>query len=213
MRLLPFAAAARTADPLFTIRFRSAFLPGVSAKGHVRGSASARLGQVQGGSRRMRPPKFLPTGHGGGARVRPRFRPARSLSIRTADEQEELAQTVRGGVSADGYPMAGDDPPAPLTSGIDRALRLSTAAAVLAATLTANMAQGWSHGPVGAVIAAWPAVSLVGSYELLLWLIRTYGTADRGPSAGHLRSGAAYCSTPRPVPARAADGERPGGSE
>jgi len=32
------------------------------------------------------------------------------------------------------------------------------------ATLAANMAQGWSHGPVGAVIAAWPAVSLVGSY-------------------------------------------------
>ena len=36
----------------------------------------------------------------------------------------------------------------------------------IAATLTANMAQGWSHGPVGAVVAAWPAVSLVGSYEL-----------------------------------------------
>jgi len=41
------------------------------------------------------------------------------------------------------------------------------------ATLAANMAQGWSHGPVGAVIAAWPAVSLVGSYELLVWIIRT----------------------------------------
>jgi uncharacterized protein DUF2637 len=35
----------------------------------------------------------------------------------------------------------------------------------IVATLAANMAQGWSHGPVGAVIAAWPAVSLVGSYE------------------------------------------------
>jgi len=32
------------------------------------------------------------------------------------------------------------------------------------ATLAANMAQRWSHGPVGAIIAAWPAVSLVGSY-------------------------------------------------
>lgn len=41
------------------------------------------------------------------------------------------------------------------------------------ATLTANVAQGWSHGPVGAVVAAWPAVSLVGSYELLVWIIRT----------------------------------------
>jgi len=36
----------------------------------------------------------------------------------------------------------------------------------IVATLAANMAQGWSHGPVGAVVAAWPAASLVGSYEL-----------------------------------------------
>src|SRR5438876_7765922 len=81
----------------------------------------------------------------------------------------------------------------------------------IAATLTANMAQGWSHGPVGAVIAAWPAVSLVGSYELLVWLIRTCGAAGRGPSAGHLCAGAAYCAAARP--ALAADGERLGWSE
>ena len=42
----------------------------------------------------------------------------------------------------------------------------------IVATLAANMAQGWSHGPVGAVIAAWPAVSLVGSYELSLGVPR-----------------------------------------
>lgn len=53
----------------------------------------------------------------------------------------------------------------------------------IAATLTANMAQGWSHGPVGAVVASWPAVSLVGSYELLVWLIRTAGTVEQGPAA------------------------------
>jgi hypothetical protein len=53
----------------------------------------------------------------------------------------------------------------------------------IAATLTANMAQDWSHGPVGAVVAAWPAVSLVGSYELLVWLIRTAGTLGQGPAA------------------------------
>jgi hypothetical protein len=55
------------------------------------------------------------------------------------------------------------------------------------ATLAANMAQGWSHGPVGAVIAAWPAVSLVGSYELLVWIIRTAaaGGLDRTPEADH----------------------------
>jgi len=83
----------------------------------------------------------------------------------------------------------------------------------VAATLTANMAQGWSHGPVGAVIAAWPAVSLVGSYELLVWLIRTSGAADRGPSAAYLRTGAACRAAARPVPASAVDGERPGGNQ
>jgi Protein of unknown function (DUF2637) len=41
------------------------------------------------------------------------------------------------------------------------------------ATLAANVAHGWAEGPVGAVVAAWPAASLVGSYELLLWLVRT----------------------------------------
>ena len=55
----------------------------------------------------------------------------------------------------------------------------------IVATLVANMAQGWSHGPVGAIIAAWPAVSLVGSYELLVWIIRTAAAGDlgRGPAA------------------------------
>ena len=36
------------------------------------------------------------------------------------------------------------------------------------ATLAANVAQGLGDGPVGAVVAAWPAVGLVGSYELLM---------------------------------------------
>jgi hypothetical protein len=70
----------------------------------------------------------------------------------------------------------------------------------IAATLTANMAQGWSRGPVGAVVAAWAAVSLVGSYELLVWLIRTSGAVERGPSAGHFGEDAARrdagCSAP-----------------
>ena len=202
-------------------------------------------------------------------------------STPAADAEAEPAGAVRSGLSADSHPPSGDYPPAPPASGIDRAIRLSTVAAVLAvagiaayvsywhayavvrahgetgitarlepatidglvyassmvvlyaarhrvpvpslarwllalgiaATLTANMAQGWSHGPVGAVVAAWPAVSLVGSYELLVWLIRTCGTADRVPSAGHLYTDAAYCGAARPVPAPAADGERLGGSE
>jgi hypothetical protein len=83
----------------------------------------------------------------------------------------------------------------------------------IAATLTANMAQGWSHGPVGAVVAAWPAVSLVGSYELLVWLIRTSGAADREPSAAHLCTGAACRTARRPVPASAVDGEHPAANQ
>jgi len=57
----------------------------------------------------------------------------------------------------------------------------------IVATLAANMAQGWSHGPVGAVVAAWPAASLVGSYELLVWIIRTaaVGGPVRVPEADH----------------------------
>ncbi|WP_189126561.1 DUF2637 domain-containing protein [Nonomuraea cavernae] len=40
------------------------------------------------------------------------------------------------------------------------------------ATLAANVMHGWAHGPVGAIVAAWPAVALVLSYELLMGLIR-----------------------------------------
>jgi Protein of unknown function (DUF2637) len=202
-------------------------------------------------------------------------------SIRADAEQEKLAEAVRGGFSAAGRPLADDDPPAPLTSGIDRAIRLSTAVAVLAvagiaayvsywhahavvrahgetgitarlepatidglvcassmvvlyaarhqvpvpslarwllglgiaATLTANMARGWSHGLVGAVVAAWPAVSLVGSYELLVWLIRTSGAVQRGPPEEHLCNGAACRAAIRSLPISAVDGDRPGGSE
>jgi hypothetical protein len=181
-------------------------------------------------------------------------------SIPAATEQAEHAEAARDRLTASGRAPAGDDTPAPLTSGIDRAICLSTAAAVLAvagiaayvsywhayavvlahgetgitarlepatidglvyarsmvvlysarhqvpvpslarwllalgiaATLTANMAHGWSHGPVGAVVAAWPAVSLVGSYELLVWLIRTSGPTARRPSAVHRCKDAAY---------------------
>jgi len=75
----------------------------------------------------------------------------------------------------------------------------------IAATLTANMAQGWSHGPVGAVVAAWPAVSLVGSYELLVWLIRTSGTVEHRPSGQRLCDAAA-CRAAAPTATTTATG-------
>ena len=79
----------------------------------------------------------------------------------------------------------------------------------IAATLTANMAQGWSHGPVGAVVAAWPAVSLVGSYELLVWLIRMSGTAEHRPPAGHLGDAAACRAVARSATTAATGAEFP----
>jgi Protein of unknown function (DUF2637) len=42
----------------------------------------------------------------------------------------------------------------------------------IAATLAANVAHGLGHGPIGATVAAWPAVALVGSYELLMMIVR-----------------------------------------
>jgi hypothetical protein len=207
----------------------------------------------------------------------PGFARADLCSIRTADKQDELAETVRNGLSAADDPLGDDYPPVPLTSGIDRAIRLSTAAAVLAvagvaayisywhayavvrahgesgitarlepatidglvyassmvvlyaarhrvpipslarwllglgiaATLTANVAQGWSHGPVGAVVAAWPAVSLVGSYELPVWLIRTSGTAGHRAPAGHLCQAAACRAAARSATTAATSTEFP----
>jgi hypothetical protein len=34
------------------------------------------------------------------------------------------------------------------------------------------VAHGLGHGPVGAAVGAWPAVALVGSYEMLMVIIR-----------------------------------------
>ena len=77
-------------------------------------------------------------------------------SIRAAAEQEERAEVVRGGFSADGCPLGDDDPPASLASGIDRAIRLSTVVAVLAVAGIAAYVSYWhayavvrAHGETG----------------------------------------------------------------
>jgi Protein of unknown function (DUF2637) len=62
----------------------------------------------------------------------------------------------------------------------------------IAATLAAHVAHGLGHGPVGAAVAAWPAAALVGSYELLMTVIRgsqsipdgMSGSAHPGPASG-----------------------------
>lgn len=53
-------------------------------------------------------------------------------------------------------------------------------AAGIAATLFANVLAGLSYGALGAVVAAWPALALVGSYELLMALIRARSTEAAG---------------------------------
>jgi hypothetical protein len=66
-------------------------------------------------------------------------------------------------------------------------------AAGIAATLFANVSAGISYGVLGAAVAAWPAAALVGSYELLMLLVR-----------GQARDGAAEAAqwqAQAPVPA------------
>ena len=56
----------------------------------------------------------------------------------------------------------------------------------------ANLAHGVGHGPVGALVSAWPALALAGSFELLMMLIRT----GRGTWAGDAEPEPRY----RPAP-------------
>lgn len=53
----------------------------------------------------------------------------------------------------------------------------------IAATLAANVAHGLGHGLIGGAVAAWPAVALVGSYELLMMVIRNSQTSAGGATA------------------------------
>ncbi len=58
--------------------------------------------------------------------------------------------------------------------------RWSLGAGIIA-TIGANLAHGLGHGPIGALVSAWPALALVGSFELLATLIRAerHATAER----------------------------------
>jgi hypothetical protein len=50
------------------------------------------------------------------------------------------------------------------------------------ATIGANLAYGLGHGPIGALVSAWPALALAGSFELLMTLIRTERRAIATPA-------------------------------
>lgn len=60
------------------------------------------------------------------------------------------------------------------------------------ATLAANVMHGLGHGLIGAAVAAWPAIALVGSYELLMTLVRSSSrVSPRVPAPDPLRVQAA----------------------
>ena len=62
----------------------------------------------------------------------------------------------------------------------------------ICATIGANLAHGVGHGPIGALVSAWPALALVGSFELLMMLIRT----RRGTRVDQTESGPRYQPAP-----------------
>lgn len=72
----------------------------------------------------------------------------------------------------------------------------------IAATLAANVAAGLASGPVGALVAAWPAPALVISYELLMLVIRSAARPE--PESGTATGLAAV--PPAPAPAASAGG-------
>jgi hypothetical protein len=63
-------------------------------------------------------------------------------------------------------------------------LALWSLGAGIVATVGANLAHGLGHGPVGALVSAWPALAPVGSFELLMLLVRTASRADSAMPTG-----------------------------
>jgi hypothetical protein len=83
-------------------------------------------------------------------------------------------------------------------------LALWSLAAGIVATVGANLAHGLGHGPVGALVSAWPALALVGSFELLMLLIRKHHHGDAGQAtatAGDIAPGLAHPGPPVVQPA------------
>jgi hypothetical protein len=66
----------------------------------------------------------------------------------------------------------------------------------ICATVGANLAHGVGHGPVGALVSAWPALALVGSFELLMMLIRAGSNVRSDHTGPELRYQAAPLLAP-----------------
>lgn len=68
---------------------------------------------------------------------------------------------------------------------VPRLARWSLGAGIVA-TVGASLAHGLGHGPIGALVSAWPALALVGSPELLMLLVRTASQTVAATSADRL---------------------------
>ena len=62
----------------------------------------------------------------------------------------------------------------------------------ICATVGANLAHGVGHGPVGALVSAWPVLAPVGPFELLMMLVRT----GRSARSDHAVSERRYQAAP-----------------
>ncbi|MET7329507.1 DUF2637 domain-containing protein [Nonomuraea sp. NPDC005650] len=81
----------------------------------------------------------------------------------------------------------------------------------VAATLAANILHGIEKGPLAAALAAWPAIALVISYELIMWVVRSgREIADRTHDSGQPeRALAEPAPAPAPAPPSAASDQAP----
>src|SRR5262249_7980339 len=77
-------------------------------------------------------------------------------------------------------------------------LALWSLGAGIVATVGANLAHGLGHGPVGALVSAWPALALAGSFELLMALIRKHHQVDAVQAARTAGDVAPGLAQPRP---------------
>jgi len=73
-------------------------------------------------------------------------------------------------------------------------------AAGISATVGANLAHDLGHGPIGALVSAWPALALADSFELLMTLIRTGKAVSAEPGSAALVRGPG-CAISADVPA------------
>lgn len=64
----------------------------------------------------------------------------------------------------------------------------------IVATGGANVAHGSGHGWVGSLVSVWPAVALVGSYELLMKVIRAGAARLAEPAVSHDAPPSGHCS-------------------